>query len=95
MNIADILKQDGTIIIDVREPFENSMKNIKGAINIPLGEIPNNVDKIKGMNAPIVFHCASGGRSGQAVAFLQQKGLENVYNGGGLADMLMVTGQFF
>ena len=94
MNIADIVNQKETVIIDVREPFEYSMRNIKGAINIPLGEIPNQVEKLRKMNAPIVLHCASGNRSGQAVAFLQQKGFDQVYNGGGLADMLMMTGQF-
>jgi rhodanese-related sulfurtransferase len=31
----------------------------------------------------LIFCCASGNRSGQAVYYLQESGVENVCNGGG------------
>jgi rhodanese-related sulfurtransferase len=39
------------------------------------------------MAKPLVLCCLSGGRSGQATAFLQQNGVEEVYNGGGWMDV--------
>jgi rhodanese-related sulfurtransferase len=32
---------------------------------------------------PLILCCASGNRSGHAAQFLQQHGLQEVYNGGG------------
>jgi rhodanese-related sulfurtransferase len=54
--------------------------HVSGSINIPLQEIPNRIEEFKKMEN-IVLCCASGGRSGQATAFLQQHGIECV-NGG-------------
>jgi len=73
-------------LIDVREPHEFEIANLKGQL-IPLGELPNNMDKIA-KNKQVVVHCRSGARSAQAIEYLQQQlGLENLYNlkGGVLA----------
>lgn len=68
-------------IIDVRTPEEFSTGNVQGSINIPLQIIHLKVDEIKAMNKPIVLCCASGNRSGQAVNFLKNLGVE-CSNGG-------------
>ena len=39
------------------------------------------------MKAPYLFYCQSGNRSGMATSILQQSGVDQVFNGGGLADM--------
>ena len=39
------------------------------------------------MQKPIVVYCLSGGRSGIATGILQQNGLEDVYNGGGIFSL--------
>lgn len=70
-------------VIDVRESFELFMGKVDGSINIPLGSIPASLDKLKELSKPLVFVCASGNRSGQAVAYLQSLGWTEVYNGGG------------
>lgn len=70
-------------VIDVRESFELFMGKVDGSINIPLGSIPASLDKLKELSKPLVFVCASGNRSGQAVAYLQSLGWTDVYNGGG------------
>lgn len=70
-------------IIDVREPSEFSMGCIDCSTNIPLGQVPNKIEEFKRMKKPLVLCCASGGRSGQAVQFLEENGVEEVYNGGG------------
>ena len=70
-------------VIDVRESFELFMGKVDGSINIPLGSIPASLDRLKELSKPLVFVCASGNRSGQAVAYLQSLGWTDVYNGGG------------
>ena len=70
-------------IIDVREPNEFSMGSVEGSTNIPLGQVPNMIEEFNNMKKPLVLCCASGGRSGQAVQFLEANGVEDIYNGGG------------
>ncbi len=70
-------------IIDVREPNECAMGMVEGSTNIPLGQVPNKIEEFKAMKKPLVLCCASGGRSGQAVQFLEANGVEDIYNGGG------------
>jgi adenylyltransferase/sulfurtransferase len=73
-------------IIDVREPDEVEICNI-GGINIPLGAIDVNVDKIP-RDKMTILHCRSGKRSQMAAFFLQQEhSYENLYNlAGGIID---------
>jgi len=66
-------------LIDVREPFEYEIARIEGAKLIPLGEITERLDELKG-DQPIVVHCHSGKRSAQAVQVLQASGFTKVYN---------------
>ncbi len=70
-------------IVDVREPLELLLGKIEGAINIPLGKVPDNLEKFKTLKKPLVLCCQSGNRSGQAVEFLAANGIENIHNGGG------------
>lgn len=91
MTLNDVLKQPGTSIIDVREPFEYASGHLEGAINIPLGEVPMRSQEICKLSKPIVAYCRSGMRSGQAVTFLKGQGCEEVYNGGGIMDLLAVA----
>ncbi len=73
-------------IIDVRTPEEFSGGNVRGSINIPLHEIPDRLGELKAISAPIILCCASGGRSGQATAYLKQHGI-NCVNGGSWLDV--------
>jgi len=71
-------------IIDVREKEEYQAFNI-GGLNIPLGELLENYQKISRDKA-VVIHCQKGGRSLQAIKLLQEKNhFTNLYNlSGGL-----------
>lgn len=86
--MEEILENPNVTIIDVRETFEFEEGHVDNAINIPLGTIPNNVEKIKGMSQPIVVYCRSGNRSGMALQLLKQAGIQEVYNGGGIFQMM-------
>lgn len=63
-------------IIDVRTPYEFMSGHVKGSINIPLNEILPRLDEIRSLPHPIVLCCASGSRSGQAAAFLKNRGID-------------------
>lgn len=78
-DLTNALRQ-GAIIIDVRTPAEFSGGNVAGSVNIPLQEIPNRLGDCDSTR-PIVFCCASGGRSGQATSFATAQGYTAV-NGG-------------
>ena len=75
-------------IIDVRQPGEYAQGHYDEAINIPLGELPQRIEELKAMKQPLVLYCRSGNRSAMAVALLKQSGLTNVYNAGGLDELI-------
>jgi phage shock protein E len=79
---------NGAVIIDVRSPGEFSGGHAKGAINIPLDKLKNELPKIKNYKKPLVVCCASGMRSGNAKRILDQNGIEAVYNGGSWTSLV-------
>ena len=72
----------GAVVIDVRTAYEFDQGKVPGSINIPVDRIAVNAVRIKGMNRPVIFCCASGERSSHAVSIMKEKGLKEVYNGG-------------
>lgn len=71
------------LIIDVREPEEFVSGQVEGAINIPLGQINSNTEKLKNIpkDTKIIVYCNSGNRSGIAKNILQELGYINITNG--------------
>ena len=69
---------DDLFVLDVREPHEYQICNIKGHL-IPLGDLPKRVHELDS-SREIVAHCRSGVRSAKAVTFLQQAGFKKVHN---------------
>lgn len=86
--IQEIINDKNTIIIDVRTASEYGVSHYRGAINIPLDELPKHINQLKMENKPILLYCRSGNRSGIGMNFLHQQGFQELYNGGGLNDML-------
>lgn len=87
--MEELVANPVTTVVDVREIGEFAASHFEGAINIPLGNISIRLDEFKAMAGPIVVYCRSGNRSGMAMSLLKQAGLSEVYNGGGLHDMLI------
>jgi phage shock protein E len=88
-NLKEIINQ-GAFLVDVREKMEFAEGSVKGAVNIPLGTIPGQLEKFKNKSNIIVF-CRSGMRSGQAKSILEANGITNVFNGGSylaVADLI-------
>ena len=73
-------------IVDVRTPGEFFGGNVEGSINIPLQEVVEREAEIMALNQPVLFCCASGGRSGQAAQYFKSKGLD-CENGGGWLEV--------
>ena len=89
-NVINTIKNKTATIIDVRSPLEFESEHFPGAQNIPLEEVAFKVSEISAMPKPIVVYCRSGNRSGMAAGILGQHGVKEVYNGGGLFDMLHI-----
>ncbi len=79
-SLAELIKK-GAFLVDVRTPEEFKEGSVKGATNIPLDQVQNELAKFKGKENIIVF-CRSGNRSGQAKSILNKNGFNNVTNGG-------------
>jgi adenylyltransferase/sulfurtransferase len=69
---------EDVFVLDVRQPHEYQICNLKGHL-IPLGELAQRVHELD-PSREIVAHCRSGGRSADAVEFLQKAGFRKVWN---------------
>jgi phage shock protein E len=83
-NIIEQIKAKKGTLLDVRSVMEFEGEHIEGAINIPLDVVESRIKEIAQMPKPIVVYCLSGGRSGVATSILQQNGINESYNGGGI-----------
>ncbi|TRX35227.1 rhodanese-like domain-containing protein [Flavobacterium restrictum] len=86
VNFPELLEQ-GALIIDVRSQNEFANGHLKGAINIPVGTLKNNLPQRNNQNKPIITCCASGMRSAAAKKILTSNGYSQVYNGGGWSSL--------
>lgn len=70
---------DALVLVDVREPHETAISDLPGSVKIPLGTLPQSLDKLRKGDALIVY-CRTGGRSGKAVEFLLANGYDKARN---------------
>ena len=70
---------EGPMLLDVREPWEFALAKIAGSENLPMGQIPGNVEALDQTRSTVVI-CHHGTRSLQVVAFLQHHGFANLHN---------------
>jgi rhodanese-related sulfurtransferase len=77
-------KGEALPIVDVRETAEVRTGKIPGALNIPLGLLEFRMNELdKAVQYFVV--CQSGGRSSQAVRFLEYQGFKVVNVDGGMS----------
>ncbi len=82
---GQIAAGNAPFIVDVREPSEIEANGyIKGAINLPLRTLLQNLDKLPALDKPIVVYCGIGHRGAMAMASLRLLGYTDVrsINGG-------------
>ncbi len=78
----------GARLIDVREPNEYDEVRVPGAVLVPLGTVPDQVDAFRG-DGPTYVICRSGGRSLQACEFVSEHGVDVVNVAGGTMAWVM------
>lgn len=74
-----LVRAEGALIVDVREPEEWAEARIPGATHIPLGSLAERQAEIP-RDRPVVLQCRSGARSGRATRALRAAGYANVQN---------------
>jgi NADPH-dependent 2,4-dienoyl-CoA reductase/sulfur reductase-like enzyme/rhodanese-related sulfurtransferase len=68
------LQKAGTILVDVRTDSENEAGAIPGSVLIPVNDLRDRIDEVKGKE--IVVHCAVGQRGHTAVQLLRGYGIK-------------------
>jgi hydroxyacylglutathione hydrolase len=77
----DIPFDDNLVVVDVRKEVEFGDGHVKGAVNIPLGEMtdPGSMANIED-NHNLYVHCGGGYRSVIASSLLKRQGIHNLRN---------------
>jgi len=83
-----LLADPHTVVLDVRTPAEFATGHLQNAKNVDFRatDFAQQVARLD-PKASYVLYCASGNRSGQAAALMQQKGFRKVTNAGGYNDL--------
>ena len=75
--LKTLAQEKQALLVDVREPKEYASGHIKGAINIPLPDLTQNLNQIP-KNRPVILYCSTGYRTAMGVMALQMLGYRNV-----------------
>ncbi|GAA4007268.1 hypothetical protein GCM10022408_18970 [Hymenobacter fastidiosus] len=83
-----LVKQRQVVVLDVRTPAEYATGHLRQAQNLDFkaADFPAKVAALDPAKT-YVLYCASGNRSGQAAALMQEKGFPKVVNGGAFKDL--------
>ncbi|WP_455242072.1 rhodanese-like domain-containing protein [Petrachloros mirabilis] len=72
-------KGEKLVLLDVREQWEYDLAKLNGSTLIPLGTLPQSLNKLD-RDSEIICICHHGMRSADATNFLLQQGFPNVKN---------------
>lgn len=76
------------VVVDVRSKLEFWLGHLPGAVNVPVDELPEGLDRLPGLTpkSRILVYCASGARSASAAVTLRAAGYDRVVDGGGIGQ---------
>ena len=77
-------REEGAVLLDVREPFEYMVGHIPGARNLPVTRIQQAEYQAPNMAMPVFVYCKTGGRSTRAARILRSLGYRDVWNAGAI-----------
>ena len=83
LELKKMLKNKEVVLVDVREPYEVEICNIKGSLFIPMNEIPQNIDQLDKEKKYAVM-CHSGVRSLYVSNYLNSLGYSTLNVTGGI-----------
>ena len=88
ISINEAMKKEEALIIDVREFHETPKLDLENYEQIPMKDVPFNLDRID-LGKEVIVVCQRGIRSIKVVEFLQEQNIKNCYSlkGGVLALM--------
>lgn len=76
------MESTNRLLLDVRTPEEYQDGFIMDAINIPVDQLPEQLDNLASMSSskshPIVIYCRTGKRAQKAIDFLSSQGYTNL-----------------
>ena len=83
---VQLINREKAVVVDVCDPAEFAAGHVGGAKNVPLGELEAKLPGlVKNKALPLILVCATGARSGRAVAIAKKLGYEQAQSlGGGL-----------
>lgn len=83
---SDNKAKENYFVIDVRTAEEYAAGHIRHAVNIPVENIEEQIDLIKGRKEEIVVYCNTGKKSQKAAEILEKAGIKSIYNAAGVKD---------
>ena len=83
LELKKMLKNKKVVLVDVREPYEVEICNIKGSLFIPMNEIPQNIEQLDKEKRYAVM-CHSGVRSLYVSNYLDSLGYSTLNVTGGI-----------
>ena len=87
LEVADVMKKAGVILLDVRTAAERQRQTIKGSLHIPLHELGRRVAELeKHRTREVICYCQSGNRSITAAAKLRKAGFTVANMKGGIVE---------
>lgn len=87
--VAKAISEGNYILLDVRSEGEFMANSVRDSLNIPVGELSENLDKID-RNKTVLIYCASGTRSAMGKAILLKNGYDNVINAGSVGSVQQI-----
>ena len=83
LELKKMLKNNEVVLLDVREPYEIEICNVKGSLFIPMNEIPQNIEQLDKEKRYAVM-CHSGVRSLYVSNYLNSLGYSTLNVIGGI-----------
>lgn len=85
-----LMRGDRLRLLDVREAEEVATASFPGALHLPMGEVPSQIQALDAAEEWVVI-CHHGIRSAQVAAYLARKGFQRVANLTGGIDRWSLT----
>lgn len=84
VDLREVVNSSDVTLVDVRIPEQYAAGTAKNAINIPLADLQNTIDSLKGKK--VVVFCNKGIQADQAMEILKKNGVE-AYDGTSLQNV--------
>lgn len=86
ITVQELHAREDTPLIDVREPDEYAAGHVPGAVNLPMSQIGELLDRLP--EGPFDVICQAGGRSARVVEALEARGHDATNVAGGTGEWI-------